>query len=72
MAEFDETVIVMNNVSTKKTKTVATNVTNTALTNCHSKKVREYCILHRGLLAIMLLLIITIVFYHCVKHKGII
>ena len=52
MAEFDETVIVMNNVSTKKTKTAATNVTNTALTNCHSKKVREYCILHTGLLAI--------------------
>ena len=38
MAECDEIVIVMNNLTTKKTNTITTNVTSTASINCHSKK----------------------------------
>ena len=38
VAECDEIVIVMNNLTTKKTNTITTNVTSTASINCHSKK----------------------------------
>ena len=37
VTEFDEIIIVMDNVSTKKTNTIATNVTSIASINCHSK-----------------------------------
>ena len=59
----------MDIVSTKKTNTIATNVS----MNCYSEKVRydiEYYILHAVLLAIILLLTIIIVCYHYVKHKS--
>ena len=42
----DEIITVMVIVSTKKTNTIATNVTSTASINCHSKKVRDWYILH--------------------------
>ena len=42
MIDCDETVIVMNNLSTKKINTITTNVTTTASINCQSKKVRDY------------------------------
>ena len=54
----------MNNSSTKKTNTIATNVTSTASINWHSKKVRGCYILHTVLLAIILILIVTIICYH--------
>ena len=38
--------------------------------NCHSKKVRYCYILHAVLLVIRLLLIITIICYHHVKHSS--
>ena len=37
----DEIVIVVDNLSTKKTDTIATNVTSTASINCHNKKARD-------------------------------
>ena len=46
VTECDEIVFIMNIVSTKKTNTIATNVTSTASINCHSKKVRDCYILH--------------------------
>ena len=69
MTECDEIIIVMNNVSTKKT--IATNVTSTASINCHSIKVRDCHIFHIVLLAIILLLIIIIICNHYAKQKGI-
>ena len=44
MTDCDETVIVMNNLSTKKINTITTNVTTTTSINCQSKKVRDYSI----------------------------
>ena len=58
VTKCDETVIVMNNLSIKKTNTIVTNVTSTASINCYCKKVRDCYILHTVLLVIMLLLII--------------
>ena len=52
VAECDEIVIVMNNLSTKKTNTIATNVT------------RDWYILHAVLFAIILLLMIIIICNH--------
>ena len=68
MTEYDEIVIVMDNVTTKKT--IATNVTSTASINCHSIKVIDCHILHTVLLAIILLLIIIIFCYHYAKQKD--
>ena len=59
----------MDIASIKITNTIATNVTK----NCHSKKVRykfDCSILHRVLLAIILLLIITSVCYCYAKHRS--
>ena len=71
VTKCDEIVIVMNNLSTKKTNNITTNVTNTASINCHSKKVRDFYILHKVLLAIILILIFTIVCYHYANQKDI-
>ena len=48
MTDYDEIVIAMDIVSTKKINTVATNVASTASVKCYSKKViyRGYYILH--------------------------
>ena len=46
MTDCDEIVIVMNNLSIKKTNTIAVNVTNAASMICHCKKVKDYYILH--------------------------
>ena len=75
VTECDEIMIVIDNLSSKKTNTIATkktntittNVTSTASINCHGKKVRDRYILHTVLLVIVLLLIITIICYHYVK-----
>ena len=55
MIECDEVIIIVDNVSTKKRNTIATNVTSTASINCHSKKERDCYILHTVLVAIILL-----------------
>ena len=70
VTKCDEIIIVMDNVSTKKTITIATNVTCTGSINCYSKKVRDCYIFRTGFLVILLLLIITIVCYHYAKQKG--
>ena len=62
VTKCDEIVIAINNLSTKKTNTITTNVTSTASINCHSKKVR--------LVVIILLLIVTIICYQYAKQKG--
>ena len=49
----DEIITVMDVALTKKTNTMATNVTSTPSINCHSKTVRDYYILHTVLLAII-------------------
>ena len=53
VTECDKIVIVMDNISTKKTDTIATNVTSTASINCNSKKIRDRYILHTVLLVII-------------------
>ena len=68
----DEIVIITDNLSTKKTNTIATDVTNTASINCYNKKVKQCYILHAVLLAIIFLLIIIIICYHHAKQKDII
>ena len=61
--ECDKIITFMDIVLTKKTNTIATNVTSTTSIKCHSKKARDCYILHTVLLVIMLLLIITIICY---------
>ena len=70
MTESDEILVVMNNLPTENT--IATNVLSTASINCHSKKVRDYYILHTVLSVTIILLIITIICYHYVKQEGIV
>ena len=61
MTQYNEIIIFMDSLSTKKVNTTAANVTSTASINWHSKKVRDYFILRTVLLVIILLLIITII-----------
>ena len=76
--ECDEIMLVMDIVSTKKTNliarkqtnTIATNVMSTPSINCHSKKVNDCYILHAVLSVIILLLIISIIWYHYPKQEG--
>ena len=65
----NEIISVMDNVSTKKTSSIATNV----IKNCRGKSVRyriDCYILHTVLLAIILILIITIIYFHYAKHSS--
>ena len=72
MTECDEILVVMNNLPTEKTNTIATNVLSTASINCHSKKVRDCYILHKVLSVTIILLIITVICHHYVKQEGIV
>ena len=72
MTECDEILVVMNNLPTEKTNTIATNVLSTASINCHSKKVRDCYILDTVLSVTIILLIITVICYHYVKQEGIV
>ena len=66
---YDEIISVMDNVLTKMTSTIATNVTE----SYHSKKVRykfDCQILHTVLLAIILLLVITIICYYNTRNRS--
>ena len=69
VTKCDEVVIVMDFASTKKTNTIATNVTSTASINFQSKKLRGCYILHAVLSVIMLLFVSVIICYYA-KHKG--
>ena len=69
VTKYDEIIIAMDIVSTKKTNIIATNVMSTASVNCHNKKVRDCYILHIVLLVIILLLIIIIICYYHAKQK---
>ena len=71
VTECDGIPIAIDNLSTKKTNTIATNITSTDSINCYGKKGRDCYILHTVLLAIILLLIIIIIYSHCAKQKGI-
>ena len=66
MTKCDEIVIVIDNLSTKKTNTIAitTNVTSTTSINCHSKKVRDCYLFHTVIVVVIILLIITIICYY--------
>ena len=69
LTESDEIIIVIDNVSTKKT--TITNVTSTASISRHTIKVRDFYIFHTVILSIILpLTIIIIICYHYVKQKG--
>ena len=71
--ECDEIISFIDVVSTKMTNTIARNVTSTSSINCHSKKVRykiDCYISNKVLLAIILLLIITVIFYLYAKHRS--
>ena len=70
VTECDNVIIVINNVSTKKTNTIVTNITSTASINFYSKKVRDCFILHTVFLVIIFLLIIIVICYHYAKQKG--
>ena len=72
VTECDEIVIGIDNLSTKRTNAVATNLTCTVSVSYYSKKASDCYILHTVLLAIILLVIITIICYHCAKQKVII
>ena len=76
MTEYDEVIIVIdvstkktNNTATTETNAIATDAKSTASINCLSKKVKDYYIFHTVLLVIILLLIIFICYYY-VKKKG--
>ena len=69
VTECDEIIIVMGNVSTKRT--TITNITRTASINCHSIKVRDCNILHAVLLGIILLLIFLLLFAIIMKNKKV-
>ena len=62
----DEIKSAMDIASVKIKNTTATNVTR----NCHSKKLRNWYILHTVLLVIILLLMITIICYRYAKYRS--
>ena len=63
MTDYDEIITVMDIASTKLTNAIATNVTSTASTYCHSEEVRDCYVLNKVLLVIILILMIVIVCY---------
>ena len=69
MTKGDETVIVLNNWSTKKTNTITANVSSTALINWYGKKVRDYYILHADLLIMITLLTAVSICCYLIQHR---
>ena len=63
---FDETITLMDIVSTKKANAIVINIS----INCHSEKKRDFYILHTVLLTTILLLRIAIICYHYGKHRS--
>ena len=69
MPKCDGIVVVMNTLSTRKTNTMATNITSTASINCHSKKVRDcYIVLTVLSIKITLLMAVSICCY-LIKYR---
>ena len=48
VVEYDEIIIAMDTIATKKTNTIATNVTSTASIDYYSKKYRDCYLLTKG------------------------
>ena len=69
MTKGDETVIVLNNWSTKKTNTITANVSSTALINWYGKKVRDCYILQTVLLIKIKLLIAFSICCYLIKYQ---
>ena len=70
---YNESIYVMNILSTNVLSTVLANVRSTILTNSDDEKLRykmECYILHIVLLVIILLFIIVIICDHHVKHRS--
>ena len=76
VAECDKIVVAINNLSRKKTITIARIIkriiTSSISINFHGKKAGDCYILHTVLLIIILLWIITVICYHYAKQNGII
>ena len=68
MTECDKIIIVRDNISIKKTNTIATNVTSNASIKCSGKNVKNCYILYTVLLVVILLLITIIICYYA-KQK---
>ena len=69
MITYDETISIMDIVSTKMTNTISIN----ASINFHNEIARydiNCYILYTTLLVIILLLVITIICYHYAKHRS--
>ena len=60
----------MDNVSTKKTNTVATNVMSAASINCHSKKSKRLLYFSPTILLAIILLLIIIICYCYAKQNS--
>ena len=70
VTKCNKIVIVIKNLSTKKTNSITANVTTTALINCHSIKVRDCYILHAVLLIAITLLIAVSVCCYLIKYRA--
>ena len=69
----DEIISVTGSVSPNVASTISTNVTCTKSINSDDKKLRykmNSYILHKFLIVIKLLFMITIIFYHYAKHRS--
>ena len=71
VTECEGNIIVMDNVLTKNSNTIATNFTSTASINFHSKEVTDCYILHTVLLVIISLLKIIICYYYAKQNSTI-
>ena len=70
VTKCDKIVIVMKNLSIKKTNAITTNITTAALSNFYSKNVRDCYILHALLLVLILLLIAVSIFCYLIKISS--
>ena len=74
MTDCDESTTGLENISRQNKNTAATNITSTDLTKNHNKKVRYCYILQTVLLVIILILKISIIYYHyakkCIMQNG--
>ena len=71
VTKCNKIVFVIKNLSTKKANTITTNVTTTALINCHSTKARDCYTLHTVLLILITLLIAISVCCYLIKYWAI-
>ena len=70
VTKCDKIVIVMKNLLIKKTNAITTNITTAALTNFHSKNVRDCYLLHALLLVFILLLTTVSICCYLIKISS--